>query len=142
MWTMPVDCAEHPPDIIEPAGMVIVNSMSWPNMLPVTVPCIIVLGMPEKLTVPETLLPFCASCHVIVPIAAWPIMPPLPSVELVESEGIPVQFPVTVVVDEVGPVGDEELPPQAAAIRPTSATVTNLLNICCSRVAARNACHS
>ena len=126
MCPVPVACAEHAPDIMDPVGMSIVNVRSSPDMIPENVPPIIVLGMPEKLMDPVTLEPFCVSCHVMLPMPDWPIIPPLPSVAVLESDAVPAQVPVTAIA-EPGVVGELELPPHeaAAAIEPSSAAATS-----------------
>ena len=77
MCAVPFASTEHVPDIMDPTGMRIVKVTSSAVMVPENVPRIM-FGIPEKLMLPLTLEPFCVSCHVIVPMAAWPIIPPAP----------------------------------------------------------------
>ena len=128
MCAVPLACAEQVPDIIEPTGMSIVNIMSSPTIVPDIVPRIMVLDIPEKLIVPVTFEPVCISCQVMVPIPAWPIIPPVPMMGVVESVAMPAQVPVTDIV-EPGAAGKLELPPHAAADKPSSAAAVNALNI-------------
>jgi hypothetical protein len=110
---------------MDPAGMCIVKVTSSAVMVPENVPRIM-FGIPEKLMLPVTSEPLCVSCHVIVPAAAWPIIPPPPTVAVLESDAVPVQVPSTDVTDP-GIVG--EPPPQAvaAAMTPNSAARMNPL---------------
>ena len=113
---VPVAFDEHPDDIMLPVVRPIAKVMSSPDMVPVNDPagrpC---MPEPEKLIVPVTVDPFWVSCHVIVPMSACPIMPPVP-IELLESDPMPAHAPVTD-IGAVGADGDiiEELPPHAAA---------------------------
>jgi hypothetical protein len=94
-------------------------------MVPENVPRIM-FGIPEKLMLPVTFDPFCVSCHVIVPMVAWPIIPPAPSVAVLESTAVPVQVPLA---DATDPAIVGELPPQpvAPAISPNSAAIMSPL---------------
>ena len=69
------------------------------------------LGIPEKLIEPVRFEPFWVSCQVMMPIPAWPIMPPVPSAGVVESVAVPDQVPPGDV--DPGEVGEFE-PPHAA----------------------------
>ncbi len=128
MCAVPVECAEQVPDIIEPAGRSIVKVMSWPDIVPDSVPRMPELDIPEKPIVPVTFAPFCVSCQVMVPIPACPIIPPVPSAAVVESVAVPDQLPVRVTAG-LGFVGAVELPPHAAVNKPNSATVQDAFNI-------------
>ncbi len=125
MCAVPLECAEQlAPPIIEPAGISIVNVMSWPDIIPEKVPRIMLLGIPEKLIEPVTLEPFWVSCQVMLPIPAWPIMPPVPSAAVVESVAVPDQVPPADV--DPGETGELE-PPHAAANEASSSSV--LINV-------------
>jgi hypothetical protein len=127
MCAVPVECAAQVPDIM-PAGRSIVNVMSWPDIVPDIVPRMLELDIPEKLIVPVTFEPVCVSCQFMEPIPAWPIIPPAPSVLVVESVAVPAQVPVTGSA-EPGAVGAVELPPHAAVNKPNSATILEAFNI-------------
>ena len=112
---VPVALDEHPDDIMLPVGRSIVKVMSSPDMVPRKDPAVrFCMPEPEKLIAPVTVDSFCVSCHVIVPMSACPIMPPVP-IELLESDPRPAHVPVT----DIGAVGPDgvvgELPPHAAA---------------------------
>jgi len=110
---VPVARAEHPGDIMLSIGMSIVKVISSPAIVPEKEPGIRPI-MPEKFIEPVTVDPLWVSGHVIVPMPAWPIRLPAP-IELLESEALPAQVPVTD-IGAGGPDGAvEELPPHAAA---------------------------
>src|SRR5688572_27062855 len=125
MCAVPLASTEHVPDIMDPTGRCIVNVISSAVRVPESVPRIM-FGIPEKLMLPVTFEPFCVSCHVIVPMAAWPTIPPAPSGAVLESTAVPVQVPLADATDP-GIVG--ELPPQpvAPAISPNSAAIMSPL---------------
>jgi len=106
---VPVACAVHPDDIMLLPGIVIVNVMSSPFIVPENVPGVRPpMPEPEKLIDPATLDPVCVSGHVMAPMPVWPIMLPAPN-EMLESEAVPDHVPAIVAV-AVG-----ETVPQAAA---------------------------
>jgi hypothetical protein len=97
MCATPVAWAVHPAPIIELPGIVMVNVISFPDMVPVIVPGMCPC-MPPKDIVPVTTVPDCDNCHVGAPIPAWPIIAPAPNV-LLESDAVPDQVPATVDCD-------------------------------------------
>jgi len=131
MCATPVAWAVHPAPIIELPGIVMVNVISFPDMVPVIVPGMCPC-MPPKDIVPVTIVPDCDNCHVGAPIPAWPIIAPAPNA-LLESDAVPDQVPATVdcdvddVVDAIadGDIGEEL--PHAAASSARRPTATNLI---------------